>query len=81
MQVMPFRQLLIRCVVLWLGFTLTSMRPGSAMAADVQLQPGASYKTVRTAYLMAVYESMDAKWAGKAAARAYLQPEPYAKTR
>lgn len=51
------------------------------MAADVRLQPGASYKLMRSAYLTALYESMEDKWAGKGAARAYLQPERYAKTR
>ena len=81
MQVNPLRRRLLRCAVLSLCFTLTSMGPGSGMAADVQLQSGASYKIVRTVYLMAVYESMDDKRVGKGAVRAYLQPERYAKTR
>lgn len=51
------------------------------MAGDAQLKPGAGYKMVRTVYLMAVYESMDEKRAGKGAAVAYLQPERYANTR
>ena len=79
MQVNPLRRLLIQCAVLAAVLLATLM--GSAVAGDVQLQPGASYKIVRPVYLMAVYESMDSKQIAKAAALAYLQPERYAKTR
>lgn len=81
MQVNPLGRLLIRCAVLPVVFLVTSMGSVFSVAGDVQLQPGSRYKIVRPVYLMAVYESMDAKRAAKGAKLAYLQPEKYAKTR
>lgn len=81
MQVNPVRRLLIRGAVPSVVFRVTLMRSASAIAGDVQLQPGTSYKIVRPVYLMAVYESVAEKAAEKGAALAYLQPERYAKTR
>jgi hypothetical protein len=74
-------RLSIRYALLSVVFLATLMESGSLMAGDAQLQSGASYKIVRPIYLMAVYESMDEKRAGKGAGVAYLQPERYANTR
>jgi hypothetical protein len=52
-----------------------------ALASEVKLTPGTSYKIIRPTYLSAVYESMDAKLKGKGPAKAYLNPKRYAKTR
>lgn len=80
MQMNPLWQFLSRYVSTSVMF-LAILMGSESMAGDAQLQPGASYKIVRPVYLMAVYESMDEKRAGKGAAVAYLQPEKYAKTR
>jgi hypothetical protein len=82
MQMSSLGRLSIRRVLLSVVFPATLMGSGLSIAAgDAQLQSGASYRIVRQVYLMAVYESMDERRAGKGAAVAYLQPEQYAKTR
>ena len=58
-----------------------SMMPAFAVPEEGKLSPSTIYKIVHPVYLMAVYESLDDKRDKKEPARAYLQPERYAKTR
>jgi hypothetical protein len=81
MQVSALRKTLARCAVLPAVFVAIMIGSTSAVADAIRPQLGATYKIVRPIYLMAVYESMDEKLAGRGAVRAYLQPERYAKTR
>jgi hypothetical protein len=68
-------------VILVVTVFFAPMASPLAAPREVKLTPGTSYKVIRPIYLMAVYESMDAKSKGKGPAKAYLNPKQYAKTR